>query len=141
MSTANFSSARLGEMRTRETWRYFQSLIVEHLLERVYDRWLLVSLRSLQGMPGGVRLAEAMNHAFVPQGFGHIQPREQAQANQINLANRTTTPSHIIREQGLEPQDTFEEYAADMEKLQKLGIAPPSASSGPAGETLPPGEG
>ena len=122
IAQANFSSSRLGEIKTRETWLYFRGLIIYRFLEKVFDKWVLLAARNFRGVQGGVRITEGMEHTFVGQGFSHIQPKEQAQATQIEIQTKQRSISSVIRERGEEPKDVFDEIEKETKLLAEKGI-------------------
>ena len=122
IAQANFSSSRVGEIKTRETWLYFRGLIIYRFLERVFDKWVLLAARNFKGVQGGVRIIDGMEHVFQGQGFTHIQPKEQAQATQIEIQTKQRSISSVIRERGEEPKDVFDEIEKEQKLLADKGI-------------------
>ena len=59
---------------------------------------------------------------FTGPGFEHIQPREAAAANDMNIKLNLKSRSQIIRESGNEPEEVFKELAEENERLEALGL-------------------
>ena len=137
LSKVNFSSGRMGEIRTRNTLMRFRHLIIDKLLEPLFDEWLLLNLMNLRGTQGGVSPMEAMKHKFVGKGFPHIQPKDQAIADQIEIDTMQKSVTELIRESGREPNDVYKEIQADLEKWKDLGITPPAFEPRPDDEEDP----
>ena len=124
VSKTNFSSGRLGEIRTRNTWDYFRAMLTEEFLERVFERWFLFNSKDISGSRGGVNTEQAFKHTFVGAGYQHIQPREQAIASQIEISTMQKSVSELIIESGRNPGDVWREIKNEREEWKELGIAP-----------------
>lgn len=124
----NFSTIRFFDRDAQDVWRSFQNLLIESLHSFVYEGWLRSVLKSGRvELRPGVPLAPAFIDKYREvrwQGrtWDHVQPKEQALADEINLRNGTTTVSRILRGKGLDPDEHFEEMAEEGKKLSDLGI-------------------
>ena len=124
----NFSSLRAGNLDAHDGWKCFQELIVESLCDWTYEKWLSASLlRNVLEVRPGVPLNPALHEKYsdvkwVPRRWDHVQPFEQERANQLKIQNRTSSISQIIRDQGREPEDVFEEISEERQRLVDLGI-------------------
>jgi len=54
----------------------------------------------------------------------HIYPKQEIETDILAIANVLKSPSQVIIERGGDPDTVFEQWAADMEKMRDLGIAP-----------------
>ena len=119
---ATFSSGRLGEVKTRDTWLKFRSILIDQLLEPLFDDWIQFYFENFRGTQGGVSPAEALKHKFIGKGFAHIQPREQAEAAQKQIETKQKAVSEFIIEDGRDPKETYELIAKDEKMWKELGI-------------------
>ena len=120
----NFSSGRMGEIKTQNTLRRFRSILIEKLLEPLFDEWILWNLPQIRGTQGGIAVDRAVKHKFIGKGFPAIQPREKAIADQIAIATMQKTSSELIREDGRNPDDVWKERKAEQVKWEELGLRP-----------------
>ena len=119
LSRVNYSAGRLGEISSRQTWLHLRRLLTDGFHTPVFRRWCeLASMRDqLPGLPSELCRAE-----WVGRGFEHIQPREQARANELDVALRIKSRREIIRESGRDPDDVFQQIADELAELKRLGI-------------------
>ena len=119
LSRVNFSAGRIGEIASRQTWLHLRQILVDGLHARVFRRWCeIASMRGdLPGLPSELCRAE-----WVGRGFEHIQPREEARANEASVALRIKSRSEIIRESGRDPANVFQQLADEQAQLEALGI-------------------
>lgn len=138
---ATFSSGRLGEVKTRDTWLRFRSILIEQLMEPLFDEWVSFYFENFRGTQGGVSPDEALKHKFIGKGFAHIQPREQAEAAQKQIETKQKAVSEFIIEDGRDPKEVYEMIAKDEEMWKELGIQQvmnPIVSTPPQDEPPPP---
>lgn len=135
LADVNFSSGRLGEQEDRELWRALQNWCVSSFLEPLYEDWLSVQLRlnnlTINGARGPRPLDPEQedkyrNVRFIGRRWQGIQPKEEADANQVNLANKLTSPQRLLREQGIDPDDLIAEWRQWQDKLATAGLQPVS---------------
>ena len=130
LSGVNFSAGRIGEMSMQRTWLIIRKMIVDRIHIPLFERWIAEAvLMGDSGVPF-MPLDQMQAVRFVGPGFPPIQPREAAAANESAIKNRLKSRSEIIREQGGDPVDVFEELAGEEELLKELGLQ--SAAPDPA---------
>lgn len=119
LSRVNFSAGRIGEIGSRQTWLFLRKLLSSGFHQRVFEAWVrTASMRGiLPGLPSDLARAE-----WVGEGFPHIQPREQARADDLQIANGLSSVSQKIREAGREPDEVFQEIADERRRMKELGI-------------------
>ena len=127
---ANFSSERSAMLTQRDVVVRFQELLVRQS-EWTFSKWLERAVLS------GVLPMEAIRaeYEFVPRTFAHIQPREQAAADQLAVANGFKSRGMVIREGGHDPEDVFRELEEEHERLSKIGIGEPPVQQDTQSET------
>ena len=123
LAGVNFSSGRIGLIAQRELWRMIQRLLIDSFHERVFKGWLERAVLSPAGFPGvppTASPAALSGHRWVGRRYDHVQPREQATSDHQRIEDGLESRSEIIRSEGREPEDVFEELAAEAERLKGL---------------------
>ena len=120
LSGINFSAGRIGEIDVQMTWLVLREMLVEGLHQKVFQQW--VESASLLGWFDGL-VDDAREARWIGPGFPHIQPREQAVANDLAVKLGIKTRSEIIRESGREPKEVFQELADEQKQMRDLGLS------------------
>lgn len=118
LSEVNFSSARIswGEFqRLIDDWRW--NLLIPQFLNRVWQ-WFFES-----SVLAGLYRGEFAPHVeFTPPRRVMVDIAREVPAILTMIRTGLITPSEAVREQGFNPDDFWAEYAADLQKLDALGI-------------------
>jgi lambda family phage portal protein len=115
-SNFNFSSARMSKVTHYENvkhWRY--NMLIPLLCDGVWG-WAMEAAV----LAGKVRKPVLAEWTAPPMAM--IEPDKEGLAISRLVRNGVMTPSDVVREQGGDPVTFFERYAADMKKLDALGI-------------------
>lgn len=115
-TATNFSSARMSRMRhwsLVEDWRW--RIVVPQFLAPVWGKAMEVA-----GIMGLVAAAPAAKWTAPPMPM--LEPDKEGLAYQRLIRAGLMTQSEAIRERGYDPEELFEEYAADLARLDELGI-------------------
>lgn len=131
LSKANFSSLRAGKGEERDEWRMLQRAVFEGLHDRVFSRWLRISLLS-----GRLRLPIEKEDKFQaatwrPRGWPSVNPKDDATANANDLANGVKSLTEIVAEKGRSLEDVLDERAAEVKAFQDRGLPAPDWSGIP----------
>lgn len=135
LSDTSFGSARTGVMEERETYKTRQEWLIRQFLNKVYEAWLVSSV--LNGaITMGNRKTPLMRPVddykkwcFQPKRWAWIDPAKDMQANTLAVTSHFKSYSQIMREQGDDPESTWQEIAADKERLAALGLTPVTQES------------
>ena len=143
LRAVNYSSARVGLLDERDVWKALQSWLVRKFHSKVYRRWLISALINEKIKLGSSALSPHQFDKYTEvfwQGrrWAWVDPLKDSKANIANIDKGLMTPSEAIRERGRDPDEVWDEYARDKEKLDSLGLAPVK-DQGEAGGN--PGEG
>jgi len=126
----NFSALRQGNLDAQDVWRCCQRFTIDTLETWMYRWWLNQSLLTgaIEIRPGsplnGELKQKYLRVTWQPRTWEHVQPREQENANDMRIKNRTKSTSQIIRDQGGDPDETFREIAEERAKMEAMGILP-----------------
>lgn len=148
----NYSSGRLGALEDRELWITLQSHLIDEVIEPIFNRWLERSLELgvltlengaiLGGKEGPTkRLSELeryKNVSFQGRRWPWVDPLKDIKAHGEAIDRRLTSVSNVIREQGGNPDDVFQEIADEQEKMKALGILPQAKAPKPNGSESEP---
>lgn len=130
LSDVNYSSAQVGILDEREHFKaeqvLFSSWLHDEVAKRVLARAVLYE-RDLQPS----RLAEYQDAVqWLPRTWQAIDPRKQAEADDIALRNESTSRRQIWVAKGLDPDDMEREILAERETFGRLET--PAAGTTPA---------
>lgn len=112
----NYSSARQSQKRHHaavEDWRW--NMLIPHLCDGAW-RWV-----GEAAVVAGL-LPDLVPAEWTPPPVVQIDPDKEGLATKRAIRTGLKTFSGAIREQGLDPETHFEEFAADLARLDKLGI-------------------
>ncbi len=129
LSGVNYSSARVGEMSERDSWRDIQAFVIEHLAMPVVEDWLeMAYLKSRFRFPSGAALPASTFDKFlaacwfVPRGWKWVDPRNEADAA-IAMINANLRSRHrTIAESGDDYDETIAELTQEKADLEAAGL-------------------
>lgn len=124
-SSYNYSSARLDHLLHQQALEVERDHLRAVVLEPLFAAWLEEAVRIPGLLPEGA--AAGVPHAWHWPATPPIDPVKDAQADQINLANRTTSLTEIAAARGRDPEDILRELARERQLAESLGLAPPPA--------------
>ena len=140
LEAVNFSSARVGILDEREVFKGLQECFAEAGPEPIFAQALKYGLLAsplLASFPAN-RLAEATDAAcWVKRRWAGIDPVKEANANDINLKNKLTSPQRVIAERGDDPEEIAEEIALWESRFGPIGGASSPAQTAQANEPDP----
>lgn len=131
-SGANFSTLRQVNIQQRDLFKEYHTLLTEQFRQRVFRRWLMAAdgtgmLRLPRHILDNERERERVE--FVQRSWAHVQPREQASAEETQVNMRVRSLTEIIEESGRDPDTVFEQIAEEQKKMAELGITRGSPSA------------
>lgn len=130
LSDVNYSSARVGMLETREFYKELQDWVITTVMEPLFEAWLELELLagrlSVPTANGAKPLSRPFGYylpcAFVGRRWDWVDPQKEARGKLLQVEMRTLSLSQIIRERGDDPDDVFEEIAAEQARMRELGI-------------------
>lgn len=130
-SNYNYASGRLDHQEFQKAIRVDQDQASRVVMRPIFEAfWAEYSL--IKGLP-----RETPPTAWYWDGFEHVDPVKEANAQAIRLAARTTNLSIEYGKQGRDWEDELIQIARERDKMAELGILP-DAESEP--QTAPDGE-
>lgn len=137
----NYTSLRHDALNERDVYMALQNWLGEHLLERIYNDWLMVQIP--RGIPiprngGGSRMASPgrmekyREVEFQGRRWKWVDPQKESAGNKTELEMATTTRAQIIRDKGLDPEELFDEWEKENERFGAVNPAPSEPGAGGA---------
>lgn len=122
----SFSSIRSGELADRSAWRSIQTLLVEHLCQIVYERWLKNSLATgFVPVPAG-KYDLANSAVWRPRGWEWVNPADESKAAQEDVSNCFRSIDDILAERGDDFDDVVLANSAAKAKAEAAGLVIPA---------------
>jgi lambda family phage portal protein len=123
LENVNFSSIRAGVLMERDEWRAIQSWLIEHLHQRVYERWLPSAiLHGRLNLPMKKVDTKYTAIHWQPRGWPWVDPKKDAEAARINLGMGVETRQNILSQQGRDFDETLEQLAYEQKRADALGV-------------------
>ena len=135
---STFTSLRHDDGEQQDEMRMFQRDLYEGMHEQVFQAWILPALLSGNiRLPNGtplpaVKVEKYRACAWRPRGWESINPKEDATANDKNLANMLVAPSEIAAKSGQDYEQRLDRIAADIQMMRDKKIPLPAAYRDPA---------
>lgn len=134
----NYSSGRLGALEDRDTFMAMQDWFIDCFIEPVFKEWLYHSV-----MRGAIKTAQGGTLRYTAEDITRyedaifqgrrwlwVDPAKDMIANEKAVTLGLTSRAAIIREQGRDPDDVFNEIAEENRRLKELGILQEPATAG-----------
>jgi len=124
LEKVNYSSARQGLLAERDSWRLLQKLMIESLIQPVFESWFDVEhLSGRLGLISADTYEQVLEKVrYQARSWAWIDPLKDAKGLSENLRNKTMSLSESILERGGDPDDVLEQISHDKKIMQELGI-------------------
>jgi lambda family phage portal protein len=115
----NYASGRLDHQTYFKNVRIAQYKLGIEILDRLFEAWYTeaVLLPEYQYM----RAAD-LNHTWIFDGWEHVDPAKEANAQKTRLNSLTTTLAEEYAKKGKDWETQLEQIANERKKIQQLGI-------------------
>ncbi|NUO63391.1 MAG: phage portal protein [Gemmatimonadaceae bacterium] len=122
LSNANYSSARVGLVDERDSWRTIQAFHVEHFEEPVYEAWMRSAV-----LTGALRLpsfdvTRFLAADFKPRGWKWVDPANEIAALKEEIGLGINTRTRAAAEQGRDFDEDLEELAREEDLADALEV-------------------
>lgn len=122
----NYTSIRHGTLEDRETWKTIQEFLINAFVRPDREQWLKMALTVGAIKIGRTPLSRAYTDylpaRYQPRRWDWVDPSKDMDAKAKEHELRTKSVSEIIMESGRDPDDVFNQIAADKQKMKDLGI-------------------
>lgn len=117
----NYSSARLGVMQERDTWRSLQRWLITSCCEPVFRRWRDVAwLRGHLALRMPPTEYDAVD--WQPRGWSWVDPGRDIHAAALAVAYGFGSPQQIVGEDGRDHEEVLRQIAAARRLAADLGV-------------------
>jgi lambda family phage portal protein len=119
---ANFSTLRAGLGEERDNWRTLQAFVAQHFHNLIYRRWLNGAILTGElNLPMG-RIREFYKVRWQPRGWPAVNPKEEANSNDLDLKNGLRAPQDIVAARGENFHDVLRKISEANEAAAELGL-------------------
>ena len=123
----NFSSIRAGVLEEREMCKIRQEWFIEGYCRPIFERWLTAALLgghiTVQGRPLPADKEEKFRRAtWQARRWAWVDPSKDTNSRVTQIENNLTTVSAVIREQGQDPDEVFQERSKELARMKELGL-------------------
>ena len=123
----NFSSIRAGVLEEREMWKARQEWFIEAYCRPIFERWLSAALlgghiRSFGHPLPASKYEKFRKSTWQARRWAWVDPSKDTNSRIAQIENYMTTVSAVIREQGGDPDEVFQERAKEKQRMAELGI-------------------
>jgi len=114
----NFASGRLDHQTYHKSIRIWRHRLETVVLDRILHAWLDEAVLTV--LPGAI--GDDMPHQWFWDGFEHVDPAKEANAQATRLASNTTTLAYEFARQGLDWEEALRQRARELALMRELGI-------------------
>lgn len=120
----NYASGRLDAQTYHKAIRVEQSELARVVLDRILNAWLREAILIEGYLPNSLRTLDAsFEHTFMWDGFDHVDPAKEANAQKLRLANHTTTLAIEFARQGRDWETELKQRAKELSLMRELGLS------------------
>lgn len=119
-SRHNYASGRLDHQTYHRAIRINQQSCSRAILNRVFSEWLAEYSLANGFSPG--KFAD-VRPCWMYDGFEHVDPKKEADAQAVRLANMSTSYAAEYAKQGRDWEVEFRQIAKERELMDELGLA------------------
>lgn len=135
----NYSSGRLGSLEDREAWKALQNWTVDAFCKPVFNQWiksaLLTESIKVAGRPlKASKLEKFSRVSWQPRRWAWVDPQKDINAATTAIEHNIRSTSDVIREQGRDPEEVWQEITRERKRWKELDIEPASAGFFTPGE-------
>jgi len=118
----NYSSGRLDHQSYQRAITIDREQYARKVLDRILYAWLDEAMLIPGLVPQGLGPFAAWNWNWRWDGFGHVDPTKEANAQQTRLANHTTTLRDEYAAQGQDWEEQLRQRAKELDLMELLGL-------------------
>ncbi len=131
----NYASGRLDHQSFFKAIRIDQNHLEDLVVDRVFSWWLNEAVLIEGYLPQWVR----QRGVYLPRqwfwdGYEHVDPAKEANAQGTRLANHTTTLAAEYAKQGLDWEEELRQRARELKLMRELGLTPAAAPASPGAD-------
>lgn len=128
----NYSSGRLGTLEDREAWKALQNWMITSFCKPIYQQWLdnalLAGAIKVAGKaPSSQKYDKFKRVSWQPRRWAWVDPQKDMNAAKTAIEANIRSTSDVIREQGRDPEEVWQEIAQERKRWKELNIEPAEA--------------
>lgn len=126
----NYASGRLDHQAFFKAIRIDQTYLGDVVLDRVFKAWLDEAVLIEGYLPQSMRTLDTeFPHQWFWDGFEHVDPAKEANAQATRLASNTTTLAAEYAKAGLDWESELRQRAREIALMRELGLSTEQAQS------------
>ena len=122
LTQTSFSSARVGLISERDSFKQMQSFIVHHFAIPLYREWLLQAMTVGDVTLPITKYDKFASPTFTSRAYESVDPLKQAQANILNVNQGLATMQDVLAQQGKDVAEHFSEIDSEKALSSKFDI-------------------
>jgi len=128
----NYASGRLDHQAFFKAIRIDQAYLGDVVLDRVLKAWIDEAVLIEGYLPQSVRTLDVdLPHQWFWDGFEHVDPAKEANAQAMRLTSNTTTLAAEYAKSGLDWESELRQRAREVALMRELGLEQAGAPSTP----------
>ncbi|MCA9202736.1 MAG: phage portal protein, partial [Planctomycetales bacterium] len=128
----NYASGRLDHQAFFKAIRIDQAYLGDMVLDRVFKAWIDEAVLIEGYLPQVVRTLDVdLPHQWFWDGFEHVDPAKEANAQATRLASKTTTLAAEYAKAGLDWESELRQRAREEALMRELGLSESASTSQP----------
>jgi capsid protein len=131
----NYASGRLDHQSFFKAIRIDQSHLADIVLDRIFQAWINEAVLIEGLLPQSIRTvaaeAEGYPHQWFWDGFEHVDPAKEANAQATRLQSNTTTLAAEYAKSGLDWEQELRQRAKEAALMNELGLSETPAETKP----------
>lgn len=131
----NYASGRLDHQAFFKAIRIDQAYLGDVVLDRIFKAWLDEAVLIEGYLPQAVRGLDAdLTHQWFWDGFEHVDPAKEANAQSTRLTSHTTTLAAEYAKAGLDWESELRQRAREIALMRELGLDRPRVGTTQQGD-------
>ncbi len=123
-STYNYASGRLDHQTYHRAIWVDQAHLASIVLDRILAAWFDEAVLLPDFLPAGLGRIADWPHQWFWDGFDHVDPSKESNAQATRLANFTTTLADEYARRGLDWETQLRQRAHEIALMNELGLTP-----------------
>lgn len=124
LSQVNYSSARIGMLEDRDSWRILQGWLIRNLHQPLFERWLdLAVLAGSINLPSYEISPKMYAHPrWIARGWTWVDPAKEIDASMNAIRSGLSTLTTELGEAGLDIEDVLSERRRELDYAASLNL-------------------
>ena len=131
----NYSSIRQGVIDERDIWKIFQSWLIEHFHQEVFEAWKSMAILSGKIKKSIYEKMEPDDIRWQPRGWAWVDPSKDVDASRMEIESGLNSRGRILAETGEDFEDTLRELTEEDRLIKESGLTL-SVTSSPKGTPM-----